>query len=347
MKIPIVYNVRSVLQRPVSTALTALGIALVVAVFIGMLALANGFRTALVRTGSDRNVLVLRRGADSELSSGLSREAASILAAAPHIATGADGKPLVSPEVYVIVPLPKIFDTTQVANVVARGVGDQAWTVRSNVRVLEGHKPETGRSEICVGQRLVARFPHTGIGETMRFAGRDWTVVCHFAAGGSAFESEVWGENEQFMPVFRGQVFQSVTLRLSDPGAFEEAKRRIRDHRRRRRRDRVPVRPAHQRHRDQHHQLGELQRDRLQLPRDAGVALGGIGLRRGDGRAGRVLPRPPGRAGARGSSDSLSRRRSGHSIAGPLTRRARLEKNGAGSSHAKNAPCRTWTRDPK
>src|SRR5213076_1268667 len=171
MKIPLVYNVRSVLQRPVSTAFTALGIALVVAVFIGMLALANGFRTALVRTGSDRNVLVLRRGADSELSSGLSREVASILAAAPHIATGADAKPLVSPEVYVLIPLPKIFDTTQVANVVARGIGDQAWTVRSNVGVLEGRKPQTGRSEICVGRRLVARFPHTGIGETMRLAG--------------------------------------------------------------------------------------------------------------------------------------------------------------------------------
>ena len=168
MKIPLVYNVRSVLQRPVSTALTALGIALVVAVFIGMLALASGFRTALVRTGSDRNVLVLRRGADSELSSGLSRETASILAASPHVATGADGHPLVSPEVYVLIPLPKIFDTTQVANVVARGVSDQAWTVRSNVRVVAGRKPESGRSEICVGQRIVARFPRTGIGEIGR-----------------------------------------------------------------------------------------------------------------------------------------------------------------------------------
>ena len=227
MKIPLVYNVRSVLQRPVSTALTALGIALVVAVFIGMLALASGFRTALVRTGSDRNVLVLRRGADSELSSGLSRETASILAASPHVATGADGHPLVSPEVYVLIPLPKIFDTTQVANVVARGVSDQAWTVRSNVRVVAGRKPESGRSEICVGQRIVARFPRTGIGETLRFAGRDWSVVCHFAAGGSAFESEIWGENEQFMPVFRGQVFQSITMRLSDPGAFAEVKRAL------------------------------------------------------------------------------------------------------------------------
>jgi ABC-type lipoprotein release transport system permease subunit len=80
MKIPLEYNARSLLQRPVSTLLTALGIALVVAVFIGMLALANGFRAALTKTGSKQNVLILRRGADSELSSGLDRQAVSILA---------------------------------------------------------------------------------------------------------------------------------------------------------------------------------------------------------------------------------------------------------------------------
>src|SRR5207245_10170894 len=96
-----------------------------------------------------------------------------------------------------------VADTAEGASGVARGFGDAAWTVRSNGRVVEGRKPETGRAEIRVGRRLVARFPHTGIGETMRFAGRDWTVVCHFAAGGSAFESEVWGENEQVRPVFR------------------------------------------------------------------------------------------------------------------------------------------------
>src|SRR5947207_14663008 len=101
----------------------------VVSVFIGILALTNGSRTALVRTGSDRNLLVLRRGADSELSSGLSREVASILAAAPHIATGADGKPLVSPEVYGLVPLPQIFGTTPAASVLARAVGHPAWRV--------------------------------------------------------------------------------------------------------------------------------------------------------------------------------------------------------------------------
>jgi len=232
MKIPILYNVRSMLQRPYSTALTALGIALVVAVFIGMLALANGFRVALARTGSNGNVIVLRKGADSELSSGVGRDVASMIAASPHVATGPDGRPLVSPEVYVLVPMGKVFDTTQMANVVVRGVSDQAWIVRSNVRVVDGQRPASGRAEICLGQRLVARFPHTGIGQTMHFAGRDWTVTCHFTAAGSAFESEVWGENEQFMPVFRGDVFQSITFRLKDPAAFEDARRSLQDDKR-------------------------------------------------------------------------------------------------------------------
>ncbi|MGH7555236.1 MAG: ABC transporter permease [Longimicrobiales bacterium] len=227
MKIPIIYNVRSVLQRPLSTSLTAIGIALVVAVFIGMLALANGFRAALVRTGSEQNVMVLRRGADSELSSGLPRETVSILSSSPHIARGADGRPLVSPEVYVLIPLPRPADTTALANVVVRGINDKAWEVRSNAQIVDGRKPQLGRSEICVGQKLVDRFANTGIGQNLRFANRDWNVVCHFSAGGSAFESEIWGENEQFMPVFRGEAFQSVSLRLQDPNAFEEAKRAL------------------------------------------------------------------------------------------------------------------------
>jgi ABC-type lipoprotein release transport system permease subunit len=228
MKIPIMYNVRSVLQRPASTAFTALGIGLVVAVFIGMLALANGFRVALARTGSDRNMLVLRRGADSELSSGIDREAASIIGASPHVAKAADGRPMVSPEVYVLIPLPRLGpDSNALANVVVRGISDKAWEVRANVRITDGRRPQSGRAEVCVGSKLVDRFGGTAVGEKLRFAGRNWDVVCHFSAGGSAFESEIWGENEQFMPVFRGQVFQSVSLRLNDPAAFDDAKRAL------------------------------------------------------------------------------------------------------------------------
>lgn len=225
--IPIVYNARSMLQRPVSSSFTAVGIALVVAVFIAMLALGQGLRAALARTGSDRNAVVLRKGADAELSSGISRETARLLASSPHVATGADGRPLVSPEVYVLIPLPRPRDTTSVANVVVRGVSEQAWSVRHNLQVLVGTKPRSGRLEICVGRKLLGRFDHLEIGATLRFAGRDWNVACHFSAGGSAFESEIWAENEQVMPLFRGDFFQSVTFRLKDPGAFDDAKRAI------------------------------------------------------------------------------------------------------------------------
>jgi len=228
MKIPFMYNARSALQRPVSTAFTAVGIALVVAVFIGMLALANGFRAALARTGSDNNALVLRRGADSELSSGIDRETANLVASSPHVALAADGRPLVSPEVYVLVPLVRLGgDSNAIGNVVVRGISEKAWDVRANVRVVEGRRPVSGRSEICAGTKIVGRYPHTAIGDQIRFAGRNWDVVCHFSAGGSAFESEIWGENEQFMPVFRGEAFQSISFRLKDAAAFEDAKRAL------------------------------------------------------------------------------------------------------------------------
>ena len=237
MRIPLVYNIRSVMQRPVSTALTALGIGLVVAVFVAMLALANGFIVALSKTGAADNVLIMRRGADSELSSGIPRDQISIISAFPHVAAGADGRPLVSPASYLIINIPRagadsigcVGDTCQasVANVVVRGVNDRAWDVRRNVRVAAGRRFASGQSEICVGAKLVGRFANVRVGETLRFANRDWKVVCNFTAGGSAFESEIWGENEQFMSVFRRESFQSVTFRLKDAGAFADAKRAI------------------------------------------------------------------------------------------------------------------------
>ena len=226
MKIPFVYNVRSVMQRPVSTALTALGIGLVVAVFVAMLALANGFIAALVKTGSSQNVLLLRRGSDNEMSSSIPRQAISILSASPHVATGTDGRALVSPETYVVLNIPRAgTDSFAVANVVARGVSDKAFEVRQNIQVTEGRRFASGQSEICVGKKLVGRFQNVGVGDVLRFGSRNWNVVCHFTADGSSFESEIWGENEQFQNVFRGNAFQAVTFRLKDPGAFDEAKR--------------------------------------------------------------------------------------------------------------------------
>jgi len=228
VKIPLIYNLRSVRQRPVSTALTALGVGLVVAVFVAMLALANGFIAALATTGSSDNVLLLRRGADSELSSGIPREAISILSASPHIATASDGRPLVSPETYIVLNLQRPGgDPFAVANVVARGVSDKAFEVRRSIKIVEGRRFTSGQSEICVGAKLQGRFEHVNVGDVLRFSNRDWKVVCRFTADGSSFESEIWGENEQFQNVFRGQSFQDVAFRLKDPASFDEVKRTL------------------------------------------------------------------------------------------------------------------------
>ena len=168
MKIPLIYNIRSVRQRPVSTALTALGIGLVVAVFVAMLALANGFVAALVTTGSSDNVLLLRRGADSEMSSGIPREAVSIISASPHIASGVDGKPMISPETYIVINLVRPGgDQYSVANVVARGVSDKAFDVRRNIKVIEGRRFASGQSEICVGSKLLGRFANVAVGNAL------------------------------------------------------------------------------------------------------------------------------------------------------------------------------------
>jgi ABC-type lipoprotein release transport system permease subunit len=222
MKIPLSYNLRSLRQRPVSTLTTALGMALVVAVFIAVMALANGFRAALARTGAADNAIVLREGADSELASGMGRETAATIAAMPFVAAGADGRPLASPEVYVVLALERTGGGT--GNVVARGVSAGAFQVRKDIRILEGRTFRSGAPEILVGKTIAGRFPNTDVGDRMRFANRDWTVVGRFSAGGSSFESEIWGENEQFMPAFRGEVFQSVTFRMRDPAAFEGLK---------------------------------------------------------------------------------------------------------------------------
>jgi ABC-type antimicrobial peptide transport system permease subunit len=115
--------------------------------------------------------------------------------------------------------------TGGIGNVVARGVDDRAFDVRHGVKIVAGRKFTSGASEVIIGQRIAERFVNMDIGDSLEFGGRKWAVVGHFASDGSGFESEVWGENEQFMPVFRGQVYQSVIFRLAPGATLDEVKR--------------------------------------------------------------------------------------------------------------------------
>jgi ABC-type lipoprotein release transport system permease subunit len=219
MKIPLIYNIRSVLHRPATSLATALGVAFVVLTFIGMLALANGFRAALVSTGRDDNVVLLRKGADGEISSGIDREHAAILRSFPEIARMPDGRPMATADIYVVVSKPRVNGSE--THMPVRGVGPEATSVRDIVRIVDGRMFEQGRAEVIVGRGMVGRMRDTNIGDKLRFGQQDFTVVGHFEADGSAFESEAWADAETVMSVFRGPVYQSMTVRLTDPSSFD------------------------------------------------------------------------------------------------------------------------------
>jgi ABC-type antimicrobial peptide transport system permease subunit len=227
MAIPIAYNLRSVLNRPVSTATTALGIGLTVAIYIGALALAAGFRASLVSTGSPDNALVLRKGADSEISSGITLDQTSILKAHPAVAVGLDGRPRASAEMVIVVNKPRLGQTGS-SNVMLRGVDPAAADLRGGVRIVAGRAFTPGTDEVIVAKRIASRFANCNIGDKLRFENRDFTVVGQFEASGSAFESEIWGDAAVTMPALnRTGYFQTFVFRMRDPASFAQLKQEL------------------------------------------------------------------------------------------------------------------------
>ena len=224
---PIIYNLRHLLVRKVSTLFTLLGIAMVVFIFTSMLAFAQGFRRALVATGRADNVIVMRGGATSEIESYLPREDASLIRALPEVAQDEGGEPLATPDLVTVISRPKRGTTDEPANVQVRGVSAKAFALRPAVRVVEGRSFTPGVDEIIVGKSLSRRIADTSVGDKIRFAGREWQVVGLFEAAGSAYESEIWGDAEVFLPAFDRPGFQSITLRLRDPSGFDDFKQRL------------------------------------------------------------------------------------------------------------------------
>jgi ABC-type lipoprotein release transport system permease subunit len=226
MIIPLSYNMRNLRARKATSALTILGLALVVFVFVAVLMLARGLEEALVGTGSDDNVLAIRKGAGVEVSSGVDRNTSAVLRAQPEVVTGADGGTLATSEIVVLITQPKRSDGLT-SNLTVRGVSANSLAMRPQVRLIWGRTWHPGTSEVIAGSSLARRFIGCGLGETLRFGMRDWTVVGVFDAEGSGFESEVWGDVDQLMPAFRRPVFSSVTMKLRDPSSFEAMKARV------------------------------------------------------------------------------------------------------------------------
>lgn len=219
-QLPLAYIARNLWVRRVTTLLTAAGLGLVVYVFATVLMMSEGIKATLVATGTADNLLALRKGAGAEINSGVSREQAAVLASLPGVATGADGRPLLSQEPVVLNNLPK-RSSGKPSNVTVRGTSAVGLQLRPQVRIIEGRMFRPGSSELIVGQAAARGFEGAGLGETLRFAGRDWRVVGVFDAGRSGFDSEIWGDSEQMLQAFRRLNASSVVLRLQDPSAAE------------------------------------------------------------------------------------------------------------------------------
>lgn len=227
MKIPLSYSFRNLWTRRLTTGLTVLGIALVVFVFAATLMLSNGLREAMVSTGADENVIVIRKSALSEGQSFVSREQANIVKTQPEIVTLGDGTPMATSDVVVTINIPK-RGSKGLTNLIIRGVSSQALEIRKHqVTLVSGRLYQAGLQEVIIGKAVHERFQGFDLGGTFRMAGTVWTIVGIFDGHGTGFDSEAWGDVEIMLPAIRRPAFSSVTVRLQDTSSFKALKARL------------------------------------------------------------------------------------------------------------------------
>jgi len=217
------YNLRSLPERKAAALTAAVGIAGVVGVLVGVLAIAEGFRRTMRASGSPDVAVVLRSGSDGEMTSGMERDATRTIGDAPGVARNTAG-PLSSAELFVIINLPKRSSGTD-ANVPLRGVEQGAFDVRGNIKMVAGRRFATGRNEVIVGAGAARAFAGLDIGKSIKVGQNDWQVVGVFTADGGIAESEIWTDAAVLQPAYhRINSYQSVYVRLTSAAAFPQFK---------------------------------------------------------------------------------------------------------------------------
>lgn len=217
------FNLRTLPARRGSAGAAIFGVAGVVAVLVGVLSIGEGFRRVMIAAGSPDTAIVLRGGADSEMSSVLLRDDVEIIRNAPAVAR-ANGQPLASPELFVLVDLAKRSTGTD-ANVPMRGVRKEAFLVRPEIKIVEGKMFAWGTNEVIVGRSAQSQFSKTEVGTTLQFGQTQWKIVGVFEGKGGIAESEVWADAAVLAPAYhRGSSYQTVLVRLASAGNFQQFK---------------------------------------------------------------------------------------------------------------------------
>lgn len=225
MALPVRYAFRSLFRRKGSTALTLLGLALVVAVFAALSALNAGIVAAYEASGEADNLLVLRQGSETEGNSRVSRDRAMLLRDLPGVAHGADGAPLVAAETVTIFNLEKTGGGA--TNVLVRGVSPASTALRRNFKLVSGRVFTQGLNELMVGEAASRKIRGLQPGATLHNFGREWTITGTFSCGRSAFSSEIWGDVEVILPASENSEFSSVLLRAENSSALKTLTARL------------------------------------------------------------------------------------------------------------------------
>ncbi len=219
MAIPIAYNIRNLSVRKTTTLMTALGIALTVAVLLAVLALVGGLSTAFESTGNPLQILILRKSATSELSSNFTRQSYQDLKFKPGIARSKNGEPMASLEMVTVINLESPENPSGM-NVTLRGLPPAGMEMRDNLKLETGRWFQPGHREIVVGKSVAKRYPAAKLGGKLRFGRGDWEVVGTMSAGDSAVNSEIWADlNQTSSDYNRSEVLSSALVRATDPVA--------------------------------------------------------------------------------------------------------------------------------
>ena len=209
-------------QRWGASSVIVIGIAGVVGVLVAMLAMGEGFKATLDKTGDDNTAILLRAGSQAETNSVITRDQTPLIAALPGIAHAADGKALVSPELSQVVNLVSRNDGSDV-NVQFRGVGPEGWAIRPQMKIVQGRKFNPGLREIVIGKGAQTQFRDMAVGKQLKLANQQWTIVGVFEAKDS-HDSELWTDADVLGPAYQRQAFQSVTVKLAGTSGFKQLK---------------------------------------------------------------------------------------------------------------------------
>lgn len=217
MAVPLKYNLRNLRVRWRATIATALGIALVVAVFVMVMALAQGLKTTYVSTGDARNLLVMRKGSTAESSSQIERSKVRKFKYYEEIARDGKGDPVASPEIIVLIQLDRVGGGN--ANVIVRGTSSTGLDLRPNLKLIEGRLFQPGLAECIVSRKIAERFMHCRVGETFHAGKKNWRVAGVFDATKTTYESEIWTSADEVREAFNRSFYGSVLLRPKDEAA--------------------------------------------------------------------------------------------------------------------------------